>query len=60
MNNDSFEEYNMLGNGYDWQTVVCAFPEKYMAQLKGTFDCEADTFLCKWFSSRCDENHLAL
>ncbi len=46
LNNDSFWEYNMYGNGYDWQTVVCAFLEKYKAQLKGklTFGCEANTF----------------
>lgn len=46
LNNDSFEEYNMLGNGYDWETVVCAFLEDNMAQLEGQFAfyCEADTF----------------
>ena len=36
----------MLGNGYDWEKVACAFLETHMPAFQNafTFDCEADTF----------------
>lgn len=46
MNQECFEKYHLLGNGYDWEKVALAFMEKNMPDSKRTFqfDCEADTF----------------
>ncbi len=46
LNRNSFENNNMLGNGYDWEKAAIAFIEIHMPEFKDsfTFDCEADTF----------------
>lgn len=46
LNDDCFAKNNMLGNGYDWEKVACAFLETHMPAFQNafTFDCEADTF----------------
>lgn len=46
LNQETFEQNMLLGNGYDWEKVALLFLEKHMADAKArfTFDCEADTF----------------
>ena len=42
LNNVSFEEYNMLRNGYDWQTVVCTFLELQSIDLFKRFTLQSN------------------
>ena len=46
LNCNCFAKNNMLGNGYDWETVASEFIEKHglHSDKKFSFDCEADTF----------------
>ena len=54
LNQEIFEQNNLLGNGYDWEKVAFLFLEKYMADIKTkfTFDCEADIFSMQYSTKK--------